>query len=206
METRDELVVKARPPKGKAKAGKARNGNGNGNGSRPVAEAFGNDYASELGQFYNTLLSYRIGDFGARLPNTWDGTLGKIAEVMNEILDSGARRASETARICRVVGEEGKLRERFSGAGLVGGWADEIASLNRLIDDLVSPTAEVTRAVGAVAKGDLTQSIALDRGRPLEGEFLTSAKLVNTMIEQLSVFASEVTRVAREVGADGKLG
>src|SRR5437762_12338899 len=76
-----------------------------------------------------------------------------------------------------------------------------------LIDDLVWPTTEVTRAVGAVAKGDLTQSMALEvDGRPLEGEFLRSARLVNNMIDQLSVFTSEVTRVAREVGTEGKLG
>jgi HAMP domain-containing protein/signal transduction histidine kinase/CheY-like chemotaxis protein len=196
----EQAGVKAEPKRRKAKT--ANNGSNGANG-HVTAES----YAQELGQFYNALLNYRSGQFGTRLPHDWNGTLGKIADVMNEILESGDRRARETARICRLVGEEGKLRERFSFAGLVGGWADEIASLNRLIDDLVSPTAEVTRALGAVAKGDLTQSIALERdGRPLEGEFLTSARLVNTMIEQLSVFASEVTRVAREVGADGKLG
>ena len=91
--------------------------------------------------------------------------------------------------------------------GVAGGWADEVAAINTLIDDLVWPTTEVTRAVGAVAKGDLGQSMALEvDGRPLEGEFLRSAKLVNKMIDQLSVFTSEVTRVAREVGTEGKLG
>src|SRR6187551_2362525 len=88
-----------------------------------------------------------------------------------------------------------------------GGWADEVAAINTLIDDLVWPTTEVTRAVGAVAKGDLGQSMALEvDGRPLEGEFMRSARLVNRMIDQLSVFTSEVTRVAREVGTEGKLG
>ena len=91
--------------------------------------------------------------------------------------------------------------------GVVGGWAHEVEAINTLIDDLVWPTTEVTRAVGAVAKGDLGQSMALEvDGRPLEGEFLRSAKLVNKMIDQLSVFTSEVTRVAREVGTEGKLG
>src|SRR5438128_2760419 len=88
-----------------------------------------------------------------------------------------------------------------------GGWGAEVTAINTLIDDLVWPTTEVTRAIGAVAKGDLGQSMALEvDGRPLEGEFLRSAKLVNKMIDQLSVFASEVTRVAREVGTEGKLG
>src|SRR5687768_9982493 len=91
--------------------------------------------------------------------------------------------------------------------GAVGGWADEITALNTLIDDLVWPTTEVTRAIGAVAKGALAQAMSLDvDGRALEGEFLRSAQLVNRMIDQLSVFTSEVTRVAREVGTEGKLG
>ena len=105
------------------------------------------------------------------------------------------------------VGKEGKLKQRMSLPRAVGGWADEVEAINTLIDDLVWPTTEVTRAVGAVAKGDLGQSMALEvDGRPLEGEFLRSAKLVNKMIDQLSVFTSEVTRVAREVGTEGKLG
>ena len=104
-------------------------------------------------------------------------------------------------------GKEGKLKQRMSLTSVRGGWADEVAAINTLIDDLVWPTTEVTRAVGAVAKGDLGQSMALEvDGRQLEGEFLRSAKLVNKMIDQLSVFTSEVTRVAREVGTEGKLG
>jgi HAMP domain-containing protein/CheY-like chemotaxis protein/signal transduction histidine kinase len=80
-------------------------------------------------------------------------------------------------------------------------------SVNTLIDDLLWPTTAVTRAISAVAQGDLLQTVRLDvDGRPLKGEFLRSAKIVNTMIKQLSVFTSEVTRVAREVGTDGKLG
>ena len=104
-------------------------------------------------------------------------------------------------------GKEGKLKQRMTVPGVVGGWSDEVAAINMLIDDLVWPTTEVTRAVGAVAKGDLAQAMALEvDGRALEGEFLRSAKLVNKMIDQLSVFTSEVTRVAREVGTEGKLG
>ncbi|WP_420799899.1 HAMP domain-containing protein [Nitrospira moscoviensis] len=155
----------------------------------------------------SVMAAYRNGDFTVRLPSTWTGVLGKMADTMNDILTISERRADETVRVCRVVGKEGRLRQRFSVPGVTGGWADEIASLNTLIDDLVSPTTEVTRAVGAVAKGDLSQAMALEKdGRPLEGEFLRSAKLVNKMIEQLSVFTSEVTRVAREVGTEGKLG
>src|SRR3954451_13091791 len=153
------------------------------------------------------LLRFRDGDFGARMPPGLIGLEGKIADAFNDIMAVSARRTAETARVCRVVGKEGKLKERMRVPTAGGGWSDEISALNTLIDDLVWPTTEVTRAVGAVAKGDLSQAMALDvDGRPLEGEFLRSAQLVNKMIDQLSVFASEVTRVAREVGTEGKLG
>jgi HAMP domain-containing protein/signal transduction histidine kinase/DNA-binding response OmpR family regulator len=158
-------------------------------------------------QLLAAMLSYRNGNFTARMPSDLTGVNGKIADVFNEIALMSERRAHETARVSHAVGKEGKLKQRMSVPAAVGGWADEIAAINLLIDDLVWPTTEVTRAVGAVAKGDLGQSMALEvDGRPLEGEFLRSAKLVNKMIDQLSVFTSEVTRVAREVGTEGKLG
>ena len=165
------------------------------------------DIGEQLGEILNVMVAYRNGDFSVRLPSTWTGVLGKMSDTMNDILAVSQRRAEEVVRISRVVGKEGRLRQRLSVPGVSGGWADEIDSLNTLIDDLASPTTEVTRAVGAVGKGDLSQAMALDKdGRPLEGEFLRSAKLVNKMIEQLAVFTSEVTRVAREVGTEGKLG
>ena len=114
---------------------------------------------------------------------------------------------SEVVRLKTSVGKEGRLKQRMSLPGAIGGWAATADSLNTLIDDLVRPTTEIARTIGAVAKGDLGQSMELEvDGRALKGEFLRSAKLVNTMIEQLSVFTSEVTRVAREVGTEGKLG
>ncbi len=164
----------------------------------------GQPFAREL---LEALVRYRDGDFSSRMRSDLIGIEGKIADVFNDILVVSARRTAETARVCRVVGKEGKLKERLRVPGALGGWADETNALNTLIEDLVWPTTEVTRAVGAVAKGDLTQAMALDvDGRALEGEFLRSAQLVNKMIDQLSVFASEVTRVAREVGTEGKLG
>src|ERR1044072_4956812 len=165
------------------------------------------DIGEQLGEILNVMVAYRNGDFSVRLPSTWTGVLGKMSDTMNDILAVSQRRAEEVVRISRVVGKEGRLRQRLSVPGVSGGWADEIDSLNTLIDELAPPTTEVTRAVGAVGKGDLSQAMALEKdGRPLEGEFLRSAKLVNKMIEQLSVFTSEVTRVAREVGTEGKLG
>src|SRR5687767_1903941 len=158
-------------------------------------------------QLLNAMKSFRDGDFSVRLPHELTGVEGKIADAFNDIVTLAERRARETARVSHMVGREGKLKQRMSVPGATGGWADEISAINTLIDDFVFPTVEVTRAVGAVAKGDLGQSMALEvDGRPLEGEFLRSARLVNTMIDQLSVFTSEVTRVAREVGTEGKLG
>src|SRR3569833_2950869 len=170
----------------------------NGNGTQP------HDFQRAL---LAALTRFKAGDFSARMPSELTGVEGKIADAFNDILTVSERRAAETSRVCRVVGKEGKLKERMRVPGAVAGWADEIEALNTLIGDLVWPTTEVTRAVGAVAKGDLGQSMSLEvDGRPLEGEFLHSAKLVNRMIDQLSVFTSEVTRVAREVGTEGKLG
>ena len=91
--------------------------------------------------------------------------------------------------------------------GATGGWETKLRAVNELIDDMVQPTAEVARVIGAVAKGDLSQTMTVEiDGRPLRGEFLRIGKVVNTMVEQLASFASEVTRVAREVGTEGKLG
>ena len=111
-------------------------------------------------QLLSALIRFKGGDFGAHLPADLPGIDGRIASVFNEVLDVSARRSTEIARVCRVVGKEGKLKQRMSVPGAIGGWADETAALNNLIDDLVWPTTEVTRAIGAVAKGDLAQAIA----------------------------------------------
>src|SRR5712691_5295771 len=158
-------------------------------------------------QLLSAMLSFRDGNLTARMPSDLTGVSGKIADAFNDIVALSERRVQETARVSRAVGKEGKLKQRMAVPGAMGGWASEVEAVNMLIDDLVWPTTEVTRAVGAVARGDLGQSIALEvDGRALEGEFLRSAQLINGMIDQLSVFTSEVTRVAREVGTEGKLG
>jgi HAMP domain-containing protein/CheY-like chemotaxis protein/signal transduction histidine kinase len=161
----------------------------------------------ELSELLGALQAVRDGDFSVRLPGNWTGLEGKIADTFNEIVSSNARMASELERVGTVVGKQGQTRQRVKFGRPTGAWGDMEASVNTLIDDLLWPTTEVTRALAAVAKGDLLQAVRLDvDGRPLEGEFLRSATIVNTMIEQLGVFTSEVTRVAREVGTDGKLG
>ncbi len=147
------------------------------------------------------------GDFSVRLPNHWTGLDGKICDRFNEIVASNQQMARELARVGEVVGKHGKTQQRVRFPRAIAAWGEMQVSVNTLIDDLVRPTTEVTRAVTAVAQGNLLETMRLDvEGRPLEGEFLRSATIVNTMIKQLGVFTSEVTRVAREVGTDGKLG
>ncbi len=153
------------------------------------------------------VVAFRDGDFSVRLPTDWSGTDRRIAEAFNQTIAHEDRIAREVMRLSAVVGKEGRLKQRMTVPGALGGWATKVESINTLLDDLVRPTTEVARTIGAVAKGDLGQSMELEvDGRALKGEFLRSAKLVNTMIEQLTVFTSEVTRVAREVGTEGKLG
>ncbi len=153
------------------------------------------------------VLALRDGNFSVRLPTHWTNVDGQIAEAFNQAVDQKHRISKEFTRLSETVGKEGRLKQRLSLPGAIGGWATDVESINTLIDDLVRPTTEIARTIGAVAKGDLGQSMELEvDGRTLRGEFLRSAKLVNDMIEQLSVFTSEVTRVAREVGTEGKLG
>jgi HAMP domain-containing protein/CheY-like chemotaxis protein/signal transduction histidine kinase len=155
----------------------------------------------------HALQAMRSGDFSVRMTGDHLGIDGKIADTFNEIIAANQRMAQQLERVGQVVGREGKTRQRVRFGLASGSWADMEGSVNTLIDDLLWPTREVTRAVAAVAQGDLLQTVKLDvDGRPLGGEFLQSANIVNTMIKQLSVFTSEVTRVAREVGTEGKLG
>jgi HAMP domain-containing protein len=161
----------------------------------------------ELTSLLAALTALRKGDSAVRLPMHWSGVAGKIADVFNDVVEQNENMASELARLRQVVGKEGKLKQRASLGQARGFWADSIDSVNSLIDDLVHPTSEVARVIGAVAQGDLSKSMALEiDGQPLEGEFLRTAKIINKMVEQLANFSAEVTRVAREVGTEGKLG
>ncbi len=149
----------------------------------------------------------RAGDFSVRLPGNLTGLTGKVADIFNEIIAANQQMATQLASVGEAVGRDGRIRNRVRFGISTGAWADMETSINTLIDDLLWPTTSVTRTISAVAKGDLLQPVPLDvDGRPLKGDFLRSATIANAMIEQLSVFTSEVTRVAREVGTDGKLG
>ena len=163
--------------------------------------------SGDLSVILASLQTMRDGDFSVRLPGSWTGLAGKIADTFNYIVAANQQMAQELKRVGQVVGKEGRTRERTRFHESRGAWGEMEVSVNTLVEDLLRPTAEVTRAIAAVAQGNLTQTVRLDvDGRPLEGEFLRSANIVNTMIQQLGVFTAEVTRVAREVGTDGKLG
>ncbi len=161
----------------------------------------------ELQNLLQALRAMRAGDFSVRMTGEEDGLLGKIADTFNEIVAANQRMAEQIERVGQLVGREGQTRHRVKFGLSSGAWGEIESSVNTLIDDLIWPTKEVTTAVAAVAQGNLLNTVRLEvDGRPLKGEFLEAATIVNTMIKQLSVFTSEVTRVAREVGTEGKLG
>ncbi|MDQ3822147.1 MAG: HAMP domain-containing protein, partial [Actinomycetota bacterium] len=147
------------------------------------------------------------GDFGHRLPVRGNGVMREVAETFNAVAERHERWQREMARVSRAVGREGRLNERATVPGAPGGWGVKLEAINSLIDDLARPIGEISRVIDAVAAGNLSEKIALTiEERPLKGEFLRIGKTVNAMVDQLSSFADEVTRVAREVGTEGKLG
>jgi signal transduction histidine kinase/HAMP domain-containing protein/CheY-like chemotaxis protein len=146
------------------------------------------------------------GDFKVRLDRR-SGSEGSVVDAFNEVVSRQERQANDLSRISRLVGREGRLTERLTDEGYDGSWAEGVRTVNALIDDLGRPTTEIARVIAAVAEGDLSQHMANEiEGRPLRGEFLQIGRTVNTMVDQLSSFADEVTRVARDVGTEGKLG
>ncbi len=166
-----------------------------------------NTDAVDVKQLLKTLMAVKRGDFSVRMPVDQTGIAGKIADALNEIIDLNEKMVDEFKRISTVVGKEGKIAQRATISHASGRWSECVDSVNTLITDLVQPTSEMARVLRAVARGDLSQTIALEiEGRPLKGEFLQTAKIVNTMVDQLNSFSAEVTRVAREVGTEGKLG
>ncbi|HLJ63702.1 MAG TPA: HAMP domain-containing protein, partial [Stellaceae bacterium] len=175
--------------------------------SKAYALEEGGGESFDLHELLDVLQAMSVGDFSVRLPVGKTGLVGKIADRFNEIVAANERMAKELEEVGEVVGREGQTRRRVRFGRSQGAWGEMESSVNTLIDDLLWPMTTVTRAIGAVARGDLLQTVQLEvDGRKLKGEFLRSATIVNTMITQLSVFTSEVTRVAREVGTDGKLG
>src|SRR6195256_398066 len=153
------------------------------------------------------LRALKKGDFAVRMPLDMTGIEGEIAQAFNDVVEMNQSIADELARICRDVGREGQIGQRMGVAAAVGSWASEVDSVNELVGDLVRPTAAVARVIESVANGDLSQRVLPEiDGLPLRGEFRRIGKAVNTMVTQLNGFASEVSRVVREVGSEGKLG
>ncbi|HZE60232.1 MAG TPA: HAMP domain-containing protein, partial [Burkholderiales bacterium] len=160
-----------------------------------------------MSAIHAALAALRRGDPAAKLPIQGSPQFSKVSDVFNDLVEQNVAMAEELSKLSQAVGKEGKLKRRATLPQARGFWAQSVENINALIDDLVHPTNEAARVIGAVAQGDLSKSMALEiDGRPLEGEFLRNAKTINKMVEQLGNFAAEVTRVAREVGTEGKLG
>ncbi|MBB4889916.1 HAMP domain-containing protein/signal transduction histidine kinase/CheY-like chemotaxis protein [Streptomyces netropsis] len=165
-----------------------------------------------LNRLLAALAAMRDGNFRKRLTVSGDGAMAEIAAVFNEVADRNLQLTGELARVRRVVGREGKLTERLEVGACEGAWAAAIDASNALVDDLVRPVSEVGRVLSAVAEGDLEQRMDLrsqgadGAAHPLRGEFLKVGRTVNGLVDQLSAFTDEVTRVASEVGTEGKLG
>jgi len=161
----------------------------------------------DLQQLLDALRSARDGETGVRLPAQKSGLMGDVAKAFNQLSAQREALTDELGRVSKVIGREGRMTERAQLKGAKGSWAESVDSVNGLIGDLVRPTIEVSRVLGAVAEGDLSQKMSLQiEGRPVRGEFRRIGTTVNTMLDQLSSFADEVTRVAREVGTEGILG
>ncbi|HSJ30010.1 MAG TPA: HAMP domain-containing protein [Longimicrobiales bacterium] len=149
----------------------------------------------------------QAGDFAARLPEAGDPLMAGIARAVNGIAHQNARLTEEISRVSTTVGRQGNMNDRASLQDTSGDWGRTVEAVNMLITDLMQPTTEVARVLSSVARGDLSQKMVLEiDGKTVQGEFLRIGTTVNTLVDQLSAFASEVTRVAGEVGTDGKLG
>src|SRR6201747_2717894 len=173
------------------------------NGQTPDARVSG----PALARVEQALRAAAGGDFSVRLPARRRDAIGALEAAYNQLAARNAALEAELVRIGQIIGREGRMTERARLQNADGGWVTTIGSVNGLIHDLVRPTTEVARVIVAVAEGDLSQKMALEiEGRPVKGEFARIGTTVNSMVDQLSSFASEVTRVAREVGTDGKLG
>src|SRR6476661_5331933 len=171
-----------------------------------VAEEAISEDEAFLVELTRGLAQVRRGRFDVRLARR-EGPASEVVEQFNELVALQERHSRDLLRISRVVGREGRMSERLDEESYDGTWATGVQAVNVLIDDLAAPTAEIARVLDAVAEGDLSQHMALEiEGRRLRGEFRRIGRTVNRMVDQLSSFADEVTRVAREVGTEGKLG
>ncbi len=169
-----------------------------------LEQSLGSADAREL---YRVLTEVKNGNFGVRMPIDQVGVSGKICDTLNEIISLNERMMEEFTKAGNTIGKQGKLTQRISVPSAKGAWSTGVESLNSLISDLVHPTIEIAHVISSVAKGNLSQKMPQEiGGHDLQGEFARIAKEVNDMVKQLNLFSMEVTRVAREVGSEGKLG
>ncbi len=168
---------------GSPPAASSDNGSAEAHGGAKLGQGHAGGAGFDLHDLLHALQAMRVGDFSVRLPGDHTGIAGKIADTFNEIVAANQRMAQQLELVGQVVGREGQTRQRVRFSHAHGAWGEMEASVNTLIDDLLWPTTAVTRTVTAVAQGDLLQTMPLDvDGRPLQGEFLRSANIVNTMI------------------------
>jgi HAMP domain-containing protein/CheY-like chemotaxis protein/GAF domain-containing protein len=192
---------------GSKASGRTRTAESSSASSPPGGDGMGTRDEQALEEILRVLTAARDGDFSVRLRARRRDVIGDVQQRCNELIALNARMAKELARVSRVIGREGRMTERVSLGTVDGTWSDSVESVNAMIDDLVRPTIEISRVIQSVAKGDLSQKMALTiEGQPVKGEFSAIGTTVNEMVDQLGSFADEVTRVAREVGTDGKLG
>ncbi|HEY2667405.1 MAG TPA: HAMP domain-containing protein, partial [Actinomycetota bacterium] len=177
----------------------------NGDDTESLKEPGGAD--AFLAELLQTVTAACNGTPGIRMSSDHPGVAGEVAAALNELVELNTGLAGELQRVARVVGRDGRMTERVRIGAVGGAWTVAVEAVNSLVDDLVRPTNEVARVISAVAEGDLSQKMALTiEGRPVKGEFQRIGRVVNSMVDQLSSFSSEVSRVAREVGTEGKLG
>jgi HAMP domain-containing protein/signal transduction histidine kinase/CheY-like chemotaxis protein len=185
-------------PRKKNKPGK------NGKSKLPITSS-GN--ALDHAELLNILLQVRQGNFDVQMPIDKTGVHGKICDTLNDIISMNRKLTMEFVKAQTIVGRQGKLNQRIVLDGAHGDWSNGVSALNALISDLTYPIKEIDRVISGVAKGNLSQEIPIEgTDHTLQGEFARIAKEVNDMVKQLNLFTMEVTRVAREVGSEGKLG
>jgi len=159
-------------------------------------------FEEHLRVLVDTLKTFDEGDFSVRMPVNYGGILGETAGVINRILSRSQTIALEIERVSMAVGREGRLTERATLSAGDGGWAMSLNAVNTLIDELVRPTTEIAYVIRAIASGDLSKKVTVE----VKAEALELKNTINTMVDTLRSFSGEVTRVAREVGTEGKLG
>ncbi|MBS1660118.1 MAG: HAMP domain-containing protein, partial [Bacteroidetes bacterium] len=205
-------VAKKKPTPAKTAASKPTangrvNGRNGSNGSHFRQATYENDSLLDDKDLLRILLQVRNGNFTVRMPIGETGVKGRVFDTLNEIISLNEEMIRQFTKAGNTIGKQGKLTQRIEVPNAKGSWATGVDSLNSLISDLVHPTIEIAHVISSVAKGNLSQNMPLEiGGHTLQGEFSRIAREVNDMVKQLNLFSMEVTRVAREVGSEGKLG